>query len=215
MARRTGAVVVSVGYRLAPEHPYPAAVEDAWHVLQDVVAEPDKYTVDPTRIAVMGDSAGGNMSAVLSLLARDNAGIRLSHQVLVCPVLDTAMDTDSYDRYARGHALEATEMAWFLRLYAGSADRLDPQIAPLRIPDKQGLAPATIVTAECDPLCDEGALYAQQLKVSGVPVRYECAIGAVHGFFCLPVLFSQAETYRQVVAERLRDAFAVATNPVK
>ncbi|GAA3446777.1 alpha/beta hydrolase [Planomonospora venezuelensis] len=205
LAVRNGAVVVSVDYRLAPEHPFPAAADDAWTALRDVFARPGAYGADPERIAVCGDSAGGNVAAVAARRARD-AGLRLAHQVLVYPVLDVAMDTPSYRSYAAGFGLGADEMAWFVAQYGG--DPADPALAPIRLADKSGLAPATVITAECDPLCDEGEAYAAQLAAAGVPVELRRYEGAIHGFFGLPGFFDQAIEAREYAAARLREAFA-------
>ncbi|GGO10355.1 esterase/lipase [Microbispora rosea subsp. aerata] len=209
LAHRTGAVVVSVDYRLAPEHPFPAAADDAFGVVRDVHARPAFYGVDARRVAVVGDSAGGNLAAVTAWLARD-AGLRLAHQALIYPVVDVATDTPSYRAYGKGFGLDAAEMRWFIEQYAVDADRRDPRLAPIHLPDKSGLAPATVITAECDPLCDEGEAYARELAKAGVPVerwRYE---GAVHGFFGLPGFFDQALEARDYLAARLRDALGVA-----
>ncbi|GGL29411.1 alpha/beta hydrolase [Planomonospora parontospora] len=205
LAVRTGAVVVSVDYRLAPEHPFPAAADDALAAVRDVFARPAAYGADPGRIAVLGDSAGGNLAAVAAWQARD-AGLRLAHQVLVYPVADVAMDTPSYRTYAAGYGLGADEMAWFAAQYGG--DPADPRLAPLRLADKAGLAPATVLTAECDPLCDEGEAYAAGLAAAGVPVEYRCYAGAIHGFFGLPGFFDQAAEAREYATARLKEAFA-------
>ncbi|WP_204040931.1 alpha/beta hydrolase [Acrocarpospora phusangensis] len=206
LAARTGAVVVSVDYRLAPEHRFPAAADDAWTVLADVFERPERYGADPSRVAVVGDSAGGNLAAVVAWQARD-AGYRLAHQLLVYPVVDVAMDTPSYRAYASGFGLGADEMAWFVKKYAGGADPSDPRLAPLRLADMSGLAPATVITAECDPLCDEGAAYADALRGAGVPVGYRCYEGSLHGFYGLPGFFDQAGEARDYAAARLREAF--------
>ncbi|ETK37597.1 alpha/beta hydrolase [Microbispora sp. ATCC PTA-5024] len=206
LARRTGAVVVSADYRLAPEHPYPAAADDALAVVRDVHARPGFYGGDAGRVAVIGDSAGGNLAAVAAWRARD-LGLPLVHQVLVCPVLDVAMDTPSYRAYGSGFGLNADEMAWFVERYAAGADPGDPGLAPLRLPDKSGLPPATVITAECDPLCDEGAVYAAALAEAGVPVEHRCFEGSLHGFVGLPGFFDQAGEARDLIAARLRAAF--------
>lgn len=203
LALRTGAVVVSVDYRLAPEHVFPAAADDAWAVVRDVFARPAFYQGNG-RVAVMGDSAGGNLAAVSAWLARD-AGLTLAHQVLLCPVLDAAMDTPSYRAYAKGFGLDAAEMAWFLRQYGG--DPLDPRLSPLRLDSVEGLAPATVVTAECDVLCDEGERYGSRLAEAGVPVLARRFDGAVHGFAGLPGLFDQAAEARELIAARLKEAW--------
>ncbi|GAA0427533.1 esterase/lipase [Acrocarpospora corrugata] len=207
LAARSACVVVSVDYRLAPEHTFPAAAEDSWAVLADVFARPEHYGADAARIAVIGDSAGGNLAAVVAWQARD-AGYTLAHQVLIYPVVDVAMDTPSYAAYASGFGLGAAEMAWFIQKYADGADPADPRLAPSRLADMSGLAPATVVTAECDPLCDEGAAYADALRGAGVPVDYRCYPGSLHGFYGLPGFFDQAGEARDYVASRLNDAFA-------
>ncbi|MER5627708.1 alpha/beta hydrolase [Streptosporangium sp. NPDC002544] len=204
LAVRNGAVVISVDYRLAPDHPFPAAADDAWSVVRDVFGRPGVYGVDPERIAVCGDSAGGNLAAVAAWQARD-AGLRLAHQLLVYPIADVAMDTGSYRAYAGGFGLGADEMAWFVAQYGG--DPVDPRLAPVRLADKAGLAPATVITAECDPLCDEGEEYAAQLAAAGVPVEVRRYEGAIHGFFGLPGFFDQATEAREYAAARLAEAF--------
>lgn len=204
LAVRNGAVVVSVDYRLAPDHPFPAAADDAWTVLKDVFARAGAYGADPGRIAVCGDSAGGNLAAVAAWQARD-AGLRPAHQLLIYPVTDVAMDTPSYRDHAVGCGLGAGEMAWFIEQYGG--DPADPRLAPLRLADKTGLAPATVITAEYDPLCDEGEAYAAQLAAAGVPVELRRYGGAIHGFFGLPGFFDQAVEAREYAALRLEEAF--------
>ncbi|MDP9844210.1 alpha/beta hydrolase [Streptosporangium lutulentum] len=204
LAVRNGSIVISVDYRLAPDHPFPAAADDAWSVVKDVFARPEAYQADPERVAVCGDSAGGNVAAVAAWQARD-AGLRLAHQVLIYPVVDVAMDTESYRTYATGFGLGAGEMAWFIAQYGG--DPADPRLAPVRLADKAGLAPATVITAECDPLRDEGEAYAAQLAAAGVPVELRRYEGAIHGFFGLPGCFDQAIEAREYAAARLKEAF--------
>jgi acetyl esterase len=203
LAIRTGAVVVSADYRLAPEHPFPAAADDAWTVVRDIFARPAFYQSNGS-VAVLGDSAGGNLAAVAAWQARD-AGLRLAHQVLVCPVLDAGRDTPSYTEFAKGFGLDADEMEWFVRQYAGDADRADPRLSPLRLASAAGLPPATVVTAGCDVLRDEGERYGERLAGAGVPVEVRRFDGAVHGFFGLPRLFDQAAEAREYVAGRLRE----------
>ncbi|MEU7860911.1 alpha/beta hydrolase [Nonomuraea sp. NPDC049141] len=205
LALRTGAVIVSVGYRLAPEHPFPAAADDAWAVVRDIFARPAFYQCDGG-VAVMGESAGGNLAAVAAWQARD-AGLRLAHQVLVYPVLDAAMDTPSHAEFAKGFGLDADDLAWLLTQYAGAADPEDPLLSPLRLPSVAGLAPATVVTAECDVLRDDGERYGTRLAEAGVPVETRRFDGAIHGFFGLPGLFDQAVEARDYVAARLREAW--------
>lgn len=202
LAVRTGAVVVSVDYRLAPEHPFPAAAEDAWTVVRDIFARPAFYQSNG-RVALVGDSAGGNLAAVAAWQARD-AGLTLAHQVLVYPITDLAMDTPSYRAYGKGFGLDAAEMAWFARQYAAGADPADPRLSPLRLPRLAGLAPATVLTAGFDVLRDEGEDYARRLAEAGVPAVVRRFDGMVHGFAGLPGLFDDALEARHYIATRLR-----------
>ncbi|QYC41379.1 Carboxylesterase NlhH [Nonomuraea coxensis DSM 45129] len=204
LAVRTGAVVVSAGYRLAPEHPFPAAADDAWTVVRDIFARPAFYQSNGV-VAVAGESAGGNLAAVAAWQARD-AGLRLAHQALACPLLDAAMELPSHRDYAKGYALSAAELAWSLRCYAGGADPADPRLSPLRLPDVAGLPPATVVTAEYDVLRDEGEAYARRLAEAGVPAECRRWDGALHGFTALPGLFDQGAEARDYLAARLRQA---------
>ncbi|HEX2316987.1 MAG TPA: alpha/beta hydrolase [Thermomonospora sp.] len=206
LAAEVGCAVVNVGYRLAPEHPFPAAVEDAWAVTHDVVTDPDRYGADPAAVAVAGESAGGNLAAVTALRARDE-GVRLAHQLLVYPVTDTAMDTESWSAYGTGLGLDATMMAAFLNMYRGDADPYDPRLAPLRAPDVSGVAPATVITAGCDILRDEGEAYARRLAEAGVPVEARRYDGVVHSFFLLPEIFDAGVEARALAVRRLRAAF--------
>ncbi|NUR89208.1 MAG: alpha/beta hydrolase [Nonomuraea sp.] len=204
LAIRTGAVVVSVDYRLAPEHRFPAAADDAWTVVRDLFARPAFYQSNGS-VAVVGDSAGGNLAAAAAWQARD-AGLRLAHQALVYPVLDVATDTPSYLECATGYGLGADEMAWFIEQYADKSDFDDPRLAPLRLPDCAGLAPATIITAEYDVLRDEAEQYGRRLTEAGVEAETRRYDGMVHGFLGLPGLFDLATEARDYLAGRLREA---------
>lgn len=207
VAAASGAVVVSVGYRLAPEHPFPAPLDDCWHALEWVARNAGGLGADGSRLVVMGDSAGGNLAAVCALLARDRGGPRLALQVLVYPVTDTAFDTGSYAQNGQGHVLEAAQMRWFLDCYTrGGADPSDWRIAPLRAPDVAGVAPALVITAEHDPLRDEGEAYAARLEAAGVPVELRRHDGMVHPFFSLPALLDDARVAHGQVAAAIRRA---------
>ncbi|GAA4097956.1 alpha/beta hydrolase [Actinomadura miaoliensis] len=209
LAANTGCVVISVGYRLAPEHRFPAAVRDAWAVTAAVARDPGRFGADPAAVAVAGDSAGGNLAAAVALTARDR-GLDLAHQLLVYPVTDTAMDTASYAAYGTGYGLDAAGMARCLEMYRGDADPADPLLAPLRAPDLSGLAPATVITAELDVLRDEGEAYARRLAEAGVPVELRRYEGVVHSFFLLTEHFDAAVDAMRFAVRRLRAAFAAA-----
>jgi acetyl esterase len=206
LAAEAGCVVVSVDYRLAPEHPFPAAVEDAFAVTADVVRRAAHYGVAPATVAVGGDSAGGNLAAVVARLARD-AGITLAHQLLMCPNTDSGLDSASFTEFAEGYGLSAAAMAYFFGHYVGAADRDDPRVAPLRAPDLSGLPSATVLTAEYDILRDEGEAYARALADAGVPAEVRRFDGMVHNFVTMPELFDDAAPARVWAAERLRRAF--------
>jgi acetyl esterase/lipase len=205
LAERANAVVVAVDYRLAPEHPFPAAPEDAYAATAWVAAHAAELAVDPGRLAVGGDSAGGNLSAVVSLMARDRGGPRLAHQLLVYPVTDARCDTASYRENGEGYFLTTGGMRWFWGHYVPSAgDREQPYASPLRAPDLRGLPPALVLTAEFDPLRDEAEAYAARLREAGVPVRVVRYPGMIHGFISFLVSFPQAHQLLDELAGTLR-----------
>jgi len=207
LAAEAGCVVVSVDYRLAPEDPFPAGLEDAYAVAADVVGRAGHYGITPEAVAVAGDSAGGNLAAVVARLARDD-GITLVHQLLMCPNTDSGLDSPSFVEFAQGYGLSAATMAWYLGHYIGCADRSDPRIAPLLADDLSGLPPATVVTAEYDILRDEAERYAEALAAAGVPVELRRYDGMPHNFVTLPDVFDDAVTAREWAVSRLRQAFA-------
>jgi acetyl esterase len=181
--------VVSVAYRLAPEHRFPAAVEDAVAATAWAAAQAAALGCDPARLAGAGDSAGGNLAAVVALTARDAGGPALAGQLLIYPPTDMAGEYPSLTENGPGPVLTTEDMAWFAGHYIRSAaDRLDPRASPLRWASHAGLPPATIVTAEYDPLRDEGEAYAGRLRAAGVAVDLRRADGMVHGFWTLAAL---------------------------
>ena len=206
LAAEAGCVVVGVDYRLAPEHPFPAAVEDAFAVTAGLVRRAADHGIDPRAVAVAGDSAGANLAAVTARLARDE-GVDLAHQLLMCPNTDSGLDTPSFTEFAEGYGLSATGMAWFFGHYLGLADRSDPRIAPLRAADLSGLPPATVMTAEYDILRDEGEAYAGALAAAGTPVERRRFDGMIHNFVTLPEQFDDATEARAWAVTRLRQAF--------
>lgn len=182
LANHAGAVVVAVDYRLAPEHPFPAAFEDAFAAVQHISENATALGVDPAKLAVAGDSAGGNLAAAVALKARDLGGPPIAFQHLLYPVLDPGCDTESYRKYATDFGLTADKMRFFWNTYLAGADGADPRAAPLLAKDLTGLPPAQIVTAGFDVLRDEGADYARRLRAAGVRAEAECFSGMIHGF---------------------------------
>lgn len=209
LALQAQCVVVATDYRLAPEHPFPAPLEDCFSVTSWVAENAATLGIDASRIAVGGDSAGGNLSACVSLKAKRQDGPRLVHQLLIYPVTDAALDTESYAANGEGYMLTREGMQWFFDNYLGeSADRFDPMIAPLRAPDVAGLPAATIITAEFDPLRDEGEAYGSRLQAAGVDTAVRRYDGMIHGFFGMTDLLEDARHATAFAAERLRAAFA-------
>jgi len=183
LTNATDCVVVSVDYRLAPEHPFPAAVEDCYAATQWVAKNPGVVHGDPDRVAVGGDSAGGNLAAAVSQVSRDTGGPDIAHQVLMYPVTNHSFDTPSYEENAEGYFLTRADMEWFWDHYlATGLDGANPYASPLRARDLRGLPPATVLTCEFDPLRDEGRAYADRLEDAGVAVIHRNYDGMIHGF---------------------------------
>jgi len=205
LARDAGAIVASIGYRLAPEDPFPAAVEDSFAGLRFVAAHAAEWRGDASRLAVVGGSAGGNLAAVMALRARDEAGPKLRHQVLIVPAVTADGDaTESRRIFAQGYGLDGVPemVAAYL---PNAADRTRAWASPLLAERFAGLPPALILTAEFDPLRDEGELYGEKLRAAGVPVTVRRFDGAIHGFLGSRDDSAASEA---LVAETLRDAFA-------
>lgn len=200
----TQSVTVSVGYRLAPEHPFPAAVEDCYAATVWAADHAIELGADPRRIVVAGSSAGGNLAAAIALLARAHSKPRIAAQLLICPVLDRPDTTPSYRENAEGYDLTRAEMFWFWNHYMPDKTwEDDPRAAPLQAAELSGLPPAVIMTAEYDPLRDEGKLYADRLRDAGVPVYLKRCDGMIHSLIDVP------EEGRAALADatiRLREA---------
>lgn len=207
LARAVPAVVVSVDYRLAPEHKFPAAAEDAFAATRWAAEHAASLGGDAARVAVAGDSAGGNLAAVVALMARDRGGPPLVHQVLVYPPTDAACDTASYEENAEGYFLTRDGMRWFWGHYLPSpAEGRHPYASPLRAEDLRGLPPALVITAEYDPLRDEGEAYAARLRAAGVGAVTRRFDGMIHAFASLTGTFPEATVAIDAVAAALRAA---------
>jgi len=209
LARLASTVVASVDYRLAPEHRFPAAVDDACAAVRWLHAQAADIGADGSRIAVAGDSAGGNLAAV----AAQQLPSLLCHQLLFYPVTDSACASASFDEFARGTMLTADLMRWFWGQYLGTHDGGDPRASPLRQTRLQGLPAATIITAECDPLRDEGEAYAAALAGAGVATRQRRWPGQFHGFASLLGPLDAAAQAVEFAATALRQAFDSPRRP--
>jgi acetyl esterase len=206
LTNAAGCMVVSVDYRLAPEHKFPAGPEDCYAATEWVSKNAASLGSDADHIAVGGDSAGGNLAAVISLMARDRKGPRIRHQMLIYPVTDAAMDTPSYKEFtADGFVLSKLDMEWFWGYYlANKRDGENPYASPSRASNLSNLPPAHIITASHDPLRDEGEAYAELLKKAGNRVKVKRYQGVVHGFFSLQAALDQGKTATRELAEELK-----------
>ena len=200
-----GGAVVALDYRLAPEHRFPVAVDDAWAAME-WLAHDASLGLDPSRLAVGGDSAGGTLAAVCALHARD-IGLPLALQLLITPGTTAHADTPSHRRFAEGFLLEARGIAWFFDHYIDPAQRADWRFAPLLADDLAGVAPACVILAEADPLVDEGIAYADRLRAAGVAVELDLVRGVTHDFIKMGRAIPQALASQQVAAQALRRAW--------
>jgi acetyl esterase len=205
LALVTGCHVVSVGYRLAPEHPFPAAVHDAWDATTWCIANAAQLGVDPQRVIVAGDSAGGTLAAVVAQQSRDEGGPPIALQVLIYPATDLTRESDSYARNAKGYMLTAAALRWFYERYVPDpALRSDWRASPLLRPSLKGVAPALVISAEHDPLVDENEAYAERLRADGVPTEYVCFAGMIHPFFTLGGVIDDAAKAEELIARAVK-----------
>jgi len=207
LAHATGCRLVSVDYRLAPEHKFPAAVEDAVAATQYVLANAEELGIDPQRVVVGGDSAGATLAAVVCQHARQNAWPQIAAQCLICPVLDFDETSPSRREFAEGYLIDRATLEADLADYvAGDTDVADPRISPLRAFHVAGLPPAIIHTAEYDPMRDEGNAYARKLLAAGVMVEHVCHAGMIHNFHAMGALLPQAQLVLSQIGEQVRRA---------
>ena len=206
LALRSGGAVVALDYRLAPEQRFPRAVDDAWDALQWLHGNAATMNLDGTRLAVGGDSAGGTLAAVCAVLARDR-GLPLALQLLVTPGTSAHGDTGSRRLFANGFLLDAATIDWFFDHYIEHAHRADWRFAPLNHDALEGVAPACVILAECDPLVDEGLAYADRLRAAGVPVALELYRGLTHDFIKMGRVLKEAADAQQAAAEAMKGAW--------
>ena len=206
IALRSGVAVIALDYRLAPEHRFPAAVDDAWAALRWLGEHAATLGLDAMRLAVGGDSAGGTLAATCAIHARD-IGLALRLQLLITPGTTAHADTPSHREFAHGYLLEAEDIAWFFDQYIDRSHRSDWRFAPLEADALDGVAPACVVLAECDPLVDEGIAYADRLRAAGVPVALELYRGVTHDFIKLGRVLPEAEPAQAAIGAALRAAF--------
>jgi acetyl esterase len=202
-------VVISVDYRLAPETKFPGAADDCYAATVWAAQQAPRLNGDPSKIAVGGDSAGGNLAAAVALMARERGGLSLAFQLLVYPVTARDFDMPSYRQNAEGYGLTLDAMRWYWDHYLQHPDDAsNPYAAPLVAENLKGLPPALVITAECDPLRDEGEAFAKRLQAAGVPTTYSRYNGMIHGFFGMAAVLDKG---KQAVAEAcaaLQHAFA-------
>ncbi len=210
LALRSGALVVAVDYRLAPEHKFPAAVEDCLAVYRWLRAHAGGLGGDPARVGLAGDSAGGNLSAVVSQLSARAGGVPTC-QVLIYPAVDYALDTPSHRELEEAHVIPRDRILWYMEQYLrGEADREDPRAAPLRASDLAGQPPTLVITAGFDPLRDEGLAYADRLRAAGVAVVYHEYPGQIHAFVSLTKAIPQGLACTMEIGAYLRQQLSRA-----
>lgn len=207
LAGLTGAVVVSVAYRLAPEHRFPAAPHDCYRATCDLVERARELGFDASRLALAGDSAGANLAIAVSRLARIRKGPRIAHQCLFYPAIDARCDSASQHEFAEGYFLTREQMQWFWRQYLQRPEQSDDALAsPLLAEDLAGLPSTTLLSAEYDPLRDEGEAFARRLEQAGVQTRLERCEGMIHGFVSMSAFVSRAQAALESAAADLRHA---------
>jgi acetyl esterase len=208
LANGAQCAVIAVDYRLAPEHKFPAAVDDCFAATRWVAEQGEALGIDRDRVAVAGDSAGGNLAAVVGISARNHGAPKLCGQLLLYPVLDFTMKQASHERFGEGYLLTEATMLWFAEAYLRAPeDARDWRVSPLRAPDLTGLPPAYVMTAGYDPLCDEGAAFAHRLQEAGVAVRHRHISDQIHGFLLMGKMVRAAAPALDEIAAQLKRYF--------
>jgi acetyl esterase len=208
LAARAGVVVASVDYRTAPEFPFPTALHDVYAALLWTVEHAERLGIDPARVGVGGESAGGNLAAATALLARDSGGPALRLQLLEIPALDLTLSSPSARSYAEGFILTTEDLRWCVEQYVGNGDPADPLVSPLHAADLTGLPPAVITSAEYDPLRDDAQRYADRLAAAGVPVVYKSYPGLVHSAHIMTAVLPIAQEWEDDVVTAVRSHLA-------
>ena len=208
LANHGGCVVISVDYRLAPETKFPGPVLDAYAAVRWVAASAAELGIDPSRVGVGGSSAGGNLAAAASLMARDRGGPRIAFQLLVVPVADLRYGARSHDDFAVGYGLTKADMEWYASHYLARPEDADDPYASVARADLRGMPPAFVVTAECDPLRDDGERYAAKLREAGVPADAKRYPGMFHGFMAFPDRLPEAREALDDAGAALRAALS-------
>ncbi len=209
LANSTGCRVVSIEYRLAPEHPFPAALDDAYFATQWISEHARELLIDPARLAVAGDSAGATLATVTCMQSKSRDGPAIALQLLFCPVTDLAAESASRVALGTGYFIERTTLQWATELYCPpGTDRADQRISPLRATDLSGLPPAHVHTAEFDPMKDEGSAYADRLKAAGVKVRFICHEGMIHNFYCMIGAIPRGRVIIEEAGTAVRDSLS-------
>ena len=204
LANQSGAVIISVAYQKSPEHPFPVPFDDCYETLLWVIANSAELSINPEKIGVAGDSAGGNLASAVAIKARDNS-VSLAFQILIYPCNDRNFETDSYRNNSTGYGLSTQAMQWFWDQYLqGDEHDANPYAAPMQATSFKGLAPAIIMTAEYDPLLNDGEKYASLLERAGVSVLYKCYEGMIHGFFSNMAVTPTAQEAIDFLAEEVK-----------
>jgi acetyl esterase/lipase len=211
LSNETGCRVISVEYRLAPEHPFPQGLNDGYAAVAHIMSNAREFGVDPARLGVAGDSAGATLAAAICRTARDGGGPRIAFQLLICPILDVLGEAASRRELSEGYFLDREMLMRDLELYCPGAERADPRLSPLCATEYDDLPAAFIHTAQFDPFADEGEAYAQRLGAAGIAVHGVAHPGMIHLFYCMPRMIPYALDAPRIIGAELRYAMNLPT----